>query len=364
MKKVGIITFHFVNNFGGNLQAYALRRVVEQKCNTDAELIDYRNWFIRFTDTVRLLPITTNFAEIKSGIKTMGQRLGRRRKFINFTKENNKLSRRYINHWQLNANPPGDDKYICGSDQIWNPFLTCGLSHNYFLRFEANPDNKIAYAPSFGTSGVEPRYQKKLDKYLNEIGHLSVRETSGQTFIKDLSNRDAIRVIDPTFLLTKEEWEAVGKNPLKSDEPYMLLYIMQRDDEMYGYAKKLKEKLGIKVVEISRYGYQPGFVDETLIDVGPDEFLGLFRDAAYVCTNSYHGLAFSVIFQKELCLVPCKRFRARISNLIDLLHIDISSCQDDDSLIANYDKVYVQQNIEKERKKALSYLNESLGLNE
>ena len=362
MKKVGIITFHFVNNFGGVLQAYALRRVVEEECNVEVVTIDYRNWFIRLTDRIRLFPISSNVKEIVSGLKTMGQRISRRKKFGNFTKDNNKLTRKYINHWQINNTPPGCDKYICGSDQIWNPFLTMGVASNYFLDFEHNADNKIAYAPSFGTDGVASHYKRRIRHYIETIGHLSVREKSGQEFIKRLTGKDALRLIDPTFLLDKGDWERIGVNPLGSKKPYILLYIMQRDMEVYRYVKKIKEQMGIRLVEISRFGYQPDFVDETLIDVGPAEFLGLFRDAAYVCTNSYHGLAFSIIFEKEFCLIPCKRFKARIDNLLDLLQISLTpDGNDEDVLTARYDKDYARTVIKTEKEKAIKFLVESVG---
>lgn len=152
--KVGIITFHFVNNFGGALQAYALRRVVAEQCNAEAEIIDYKNWFIRLTDSIRMLPITRNFQELKSGLKTMEMRFERKKKFNLFINKNIKLTRKYSSHLSLSINPPSDDKYICGSDQIWNPFLTMGVSSNYYLKFESDPKNKISYAPSFGTDGI------------------------------------------------------------------------------------------------------------------------------------------------------------------------------------------------------------------
>ena len=127
--------------------------------------------------------------------------------------------------------------------------------------------------------------------------------------------------------------------------------------------RKIKEEMGIKLVEISRYGYNPGFVDETLIDVGPSEFLALFRDADYVCTNSYHGLAFSIIFEKQFCLIPCKRFRARINNLLDLLQIDVNNDGDDwESLTASYDRDFINEVIEKERNKSIEYLKNSIGV--
>lgn len=361
--RVGIITFHFVNNFGGVLQAYALRRALEKECGIDAEIIDYRNWFIRLTDRIRLLPISTNVKEIVSGLRTFSERKGRRFKFGTFTKQSNRMSRKYISSRQLKAHPPGDDKYICGSDQIWNPVLTMGVVPCYFLDFEKEPNNKIAYAPSFGTDRISKRIRKCIQKYIQGIGHLSVREQSGQQLIHEITGLNPERLIDPTFLLGKKEWSELGENPLRSAEPYILLYIMQRDEEVYRYAKRVKQQKGIRLVEISRYGYQPGFVDEILVDVGPKEFLGLFRDATYVCTNSYHGLAYSIIFEKDFCLIPCKRFTARINNMLDLLRIDakVGNTDKRETLMARYDAEYVKNAIAEEREKAIQYLKDSLG---
>lgn len=288
--KIGIITFHFVNNFGGLLQSYALWRVISQQYDLECEVIDYRNWFIRFTDTIRLFPITTNMNELMNGLLSMRQRLGRVKKFNKFVNQYLKLSPRYYSHFQINRFPPNDEKFICGSDQIWNPFLTAGVSSNYFLGFESKPENKIAYAPSFGTIGIPNYYKKKIKKYISSIKYLSVREKSGQELIKLMTGREAERLIDPTFLLPKEEWDNLGKSP-EEKGPYILLYIMQRDEKVYDYARKIKSWLRIKLIEISRYGYKSDFVDEVIIDVGPREFLGFFRDASYICTNSYHGLA-------------------------------------------------------------------------
>ena len=360
--KVSVVTFHFVNNFGGVLQAYALQKTISERFNAECEVIDYKNWFISFTDTVRLFPITSSLKEIIVGLKTMRLRFERIHMFRDFISSNCRLTKLYRNYVALIIDPPVADKYVCGSDQIWNPMLTMGVSRGYFLRFVADSNNRIAYAPSFGTDRIPKFFKTAIKKYLDGMGHLSIRERSGRELIGQLTGKQAEQLIDPTFLMDKCDWEKLGKNP-RCGEEYILLYIMQRDMEVYEYARKIKEQMGIKLIEISRYGYNPGFVDECLINVGPAEFLGLFRDAKYVCTNSYHGLAFSIIFEKEFCLIPCKRFRARINNLLKLLHIE--TADDDNSkdrLTATYDKEYVRSTIASERQKAINYLKKSFGL--
>lgn len=358
--KISIITFHFVNNFGGILQAYALQRFVSESFDTNCEVIDYRCPFIRFTDFVRLFPVTSSFPEILSGIKTMGKRFDRLKKFKSFSEQNFTLTKTYNSYGALKANPPVCDKYIAGSDQIWNSFLTMGVSDAYFLSFVSNIEDKIAYAPSFGTEGIGEKSKKKIKEKLKTFKYLSAREAFGKDWIYEMTGRCVDLLIDPTFLLNKSDWEIVaGKRRVEGE--YILLYIMQQDMEVYEYAKQLKEKLGIKMVEISRYGYNPGFVDETIIDVGPQDFLALFRDAAFVCTNSFHGLAYAVIFEKDFCLVPCKRFRPRINHLLRLFNIvPPEESENWKCITPDYDRKAVSEIVAKEREKAIKYLTSSI----
>lgn len=358
--RVGIVTFHFVNNFGGALQAYALQNAIEQNCNVEAVLVDYRNWFIRFTDTVRILPITTNIKEFAFGWRTLKLRLNRLHKFRQFRQEKNKLTAYYGSYKALCKNMPDCDKYVCGSDQIWNTAITLSLAKAYFLTFEQNSANKFSYAPSFGSNQINPKYAVEMGKYIGSLNNISVRESDGVRLAEELTGREAMQLIDPTFLLSEQEWAKVSVAPAIR-EPYILLYIMQRDEEVYAYAKQIKKRLGIKVVEISRYGYRPDFVDVSLVDLGPAEFLGLFQNASYVCTNSYHGLAFSIIFGKEFCLIPCKRFSSRITSLLELLHIELpqeGSKQLAESAI--YDKEQIKKIISDERQKSVEYLQKNV----
>ena len=357
---VGIITFHFVNNFGGALQAYALKTVIEKGLGIKCKIIDYRNLFIRFTDFVRLFPITTTWKEVISGFATMGKRFDRVRRFRAFMKTHGNLTSTYKSVSSLRSNPPLFDKYICGSDQIWNPSITLGLSPAYFLDFVNEPEKKLAYAPSFGNASLSSKYYDKLRYYLSSFERLSVREASGKALIKQIADMEAECLIDPTFLLDKNEWSKLAPKP-KNNERYILVYLMQRDMSAYSYVQQLKKRLGIKAIEISRYGYQPEFVDETLVNIGPADFIKLFRDAEYVCTNSYHGLAFSLIFEKDFTLVACKRFKERILNLLNTCHIGPADKNGAwETWESSYDRESVRNALELERKKGLEYLTNNL----
>ncbi len=363
MTKTGIITFHFVNNYGGALQTFALQKYIAEEFGHDVRVIDYRNRFIQFTDFVRLFPVTPNSNEIAAGIRTMTSRLRRLKRFDQFVKEHIGLTRRYESIGALKKDPPVFDHYICGSDQIWNPTITLKPDPAYFLSFIGDPAKKTAYAPSFGNAGIPGRTRAEVRKLINRIGYVSVREESGQKLIRKITGKAVEKLIDPTFLIDREEWDKIAVMPqsVRPDEPYILLYIMQQDDEVYEYARRLKEQLGIKMVEISRYGYNPGFVDETVIDAGPGEFLGLFKNAACVCTNSYHGLAYSVIYEKDCCLVPCKRFTARIDNLLNLLGIDAhKDSKEERAMMLSYDRDAVRKIIGKERERSRRFLQRAL----
>lgn len=358
--RIGIITFHFVNNFGGALQAYALQRVVREQCHVDTVIVNYKNWFIRFTDFVRIFPISSNVKEICSGLCTMKHRLGRGKKFKRFLKENVKLTRLYRSTNSLKRNTPECEKFVCGSDQIWNPFLTCGVTGAYFCTFVKESSRKISYAASFGTSQLMEAQTKKIGQYVNELGSISVREKDGIDYVRDITGRDAKQLIDPALLLDASEWDEVAKDVPGLPDKYILLYIMQRDESVYNYVHALKKQVNLPIVEISRYGYKPSFVDYSVIDIGPSEFVGLFRNSQYVCSNSYHGLIFSIIFNKELCLIPSKRFSGRINNLLSLLECEIPSSSNEDNSLLSFDNDKLRKVIEREKNISFEYLKKNI----
>lgn len=357
--KTAIITFHFVNNFGGVLQAYAMQQTVRQYCGCEAQIIDYRNGFITLTDAIRVLPLSSQPKEIATGIRTLPDRFGRLGKFERFRKEEMRLTPLRYSHARLKREVPDADAYICGSDQIWNPVLTFGVDESYYLDFVGDESKKVAFAPSFGNARMPKVFQKKTQRLLQNLDAISVREKTGEETVFNLTNRPAELLIDPTFLLDKAHWEHMA---LESQvrQPYILLYIMQSDRTMYEYVRALKQRLGLCVVEISRYGFNPGFVDETLVDVGPREFLSLFCHADYICTNSYHGLIFSLIFEKQFCLVPCKRFQDRINHLVEMLSVKIEAGDIEQAGNANYDFKTVRERIRVERERSICWLRNQL----
>lgn len=360
MAKIGIITFHFVNNYGGALQAYALYRTLADHCDVAPTIIDYRNRFIAFTDAVRVFPVTTKGKELLSGLSTMSLRRGRIRKFQQFMRENAVLTETYRSAQKLKVSPPDCDSFICGSDQIWNPVITGGVDKEYFLDFAPEGTKRIAYAPSFGLKSIPPKFEQEIKTLLSRIDFLSIREQSSVELVKQLTGKDADVLIDPTLLMEKEKWLALAKKPEVPQE-YILVYIMQNDRSIYESVEKIKAETHLPVVAISRYGYQPHCVNQALVDVGPAEFLGLCANASMICTNSFHGLIFSLIFEKKLFLVPSKRFSGRMDNLLQLLGAEKEPIGDGEQMYSiRYAVDEVKQIVEREKEKSLRYLRDAL----
>ena len=351
--KTGIITFHFVNNFGGALQAYALRRYVSDRFGVDTELIDYRHWFIRFTDAVRMLPITTNARYYAPWFRSFKKMRARRRRFSDFMRRRGQLSRRADFSSSLKRIAGDYRLVICGSDQIWNPMLTCGLAKPYFLRFASKDCRRISYAVSVGTV----REREKMLGYVRDLDAVSIREPVD--WLEEQVNLE--HHIDPTLLLETREWDDIAA-PVTGQGDYILTYFMQMNEAAYQTVGQIKRETGLRVADISRYGYKPDCVDESLVDVGPEEFVGLFKGAGRVCTNSFHGLVFALIFNKPVDYVPMHRFGGRVERLCDLLGIERIPMDGGAYFRMEYSPEKKDRILELERKRTFTYLEREIKL--
>lgn len=358
--KTAIITYHFVNNFGGALQACSLCRTVHN-LGHDVKILDYRHPFILFTDFVRLFPVSANPKTILSGLLTMRKRFVRVSRYREFMKSCMDLTDTVMTRRGLERLVPGFDTFICGSDQLWNPKITFGICPVYSLSFVPSEKRKIAYAPSFGTYNLPETHFWNVAGLLADFHRISVREEEGSKILEPLTGKSVPRLIDPTFLTTGEDWSKLATKA-RIHGKFILLYIMQADDSVYAHAKRLKDLLGIKIVEISRYGTKHDFVDEVIVDAGPREFLALFRDAEFVCTNSFHGLCFSLIFNKRFYLVPSRRFSDRLTSQLSIFSLEMFSGKTPEEIIKmHFNWESINAVIAEERRKAIAYLKEGLG---
>ena len=189
------------------------------------------------------------------------------------------------------------DLILSGSDQIWNPkiFPDGRFDPVFFGAFSQR--RRIAYAPSFGIPHIPEGMEEELRGYLKQFSHISVRERQGQRIVKDLTGQEVPVVLDPTLLLTRDQWSAMAAPPGLSGG-YILCYCISRPGALAPYIHQLAEKTGLPVVQLCGIRQKVHPRARCVLDAGPAEFLSLFQNASYVCTNSFHGTVFSVQFQK------------------------------------------------------------------
>lgn len=300
-KKIGILTFHQALSYGAKLQAYALQQFM-QKNGIDNEIIDYTCHFM-YTRLIRPIRVGT-YHKARSfyrSLITMRQTGIDRRKSIAFRTKYIKLSRPFT---EKNIAEASDEyaAFISGSDQVWSPTVV-GFDKIYFLNF-ARPEQKYSYAASIGERNLTDAQAVEYKKLLSDFRKFSVREQNAADVIKELTGRSSVINIDPTLLLTAEEWDKIIM-PVKEidpNEPYIFLFNVKTPNTLFDYAKKLSRETGLKIYSIQKN--RRNRVDGvTYLDpVMANEFVWLIKNARYVVTNSFHGTAFSIIYKKDYAI--------------------------------------------------------------
>lgn len=385
MKKVGIVSCYFKNNYGSMLQAYATKKILDNN-NIPNETINIDN-NIDFKKGKRKYYASQlfNFKFIKSKfgmiklkldkkiVKDLGKNISiRDSKYKEFRKEFN-LSISCSDYKSLSE--MADAKYsdvIVGSDQLWLPVNV--VSDYYTLNWVSDNINKISYATSFGISKIPDKYADEYKKFLSRINYLSVREESGKKICDEYGISSKV-VCDPTILLTKEEWEQEAVQERIIPDKYILCYFLGSNIEHRKFAEKLREKTGYKIVSLNHADeyvkYSDIFADITPYDIGPREWINLIKNAEYVCTDSFHGTVFSLLFNK--IFFDFRRYsesnkmstNSRIDSLLDLAGVDknriLTGNEDVDTVIKykiNYNKV--NKNIDKIRQESKKWLLSSI----
>lgn len=295
--KAGLVTFYHIHHYGALLQAAATERAVES-LGGECEIIDY---YVNQNNALFRRPTGVGSAAADAHTALHYSALKRRYdRFEQFSADHLHISaQHYENRWALAGASLPYDVLLSGSDQIWNPtiFPDGRFDPVFFGAFSSL--RKIAYAPSFGISHIPERMEEELQSYLKSFSHLSVRERQGQTIIRDLTGQTVPVVLDPTLLLTGQEWSTMA-NPAGAgpEGGYILCYCISKPGALIPYIRMLAEKTGLPVVQLCgiRQRIVPGA--RCVLDAGPAEFLSLFQNASYVCTNSFHGTVFSVQFHR------------------------------------------------------------------
>ncbi len=385
MKKIGIVSCYFKDNYGSMLQAYATQKVLDNmglenetfniKGNVDfakgkkkyykSQVFNYS--FIKSKFGMAWLKI------YKKLNKDLGKNITiRERKYEEFRKEIN-LTKPYRTYKELNEYSKNYSSIIVGSDQLWLPVNV--VADYYTLNWVPENINKISYATSFGISQVPDKYKNTYINFLNRLNYISVREDKGVEIVKNLINKEATLVCDPTILLTREEWLQIQEQEPIIKDKYILCYFLGKNIEHRKFAERLKAKTGCKIVSLNHADeyvkYSDKFADETPYDIGPKEFLNLIRNAEYICTDSFHGTVFSLINNKKF--FTFERYsskngkvstNSRIYSLLGIMNLQnrVLKGNEDIEKVLNYEIDFniVNEKLSEFRENSKKYLTQAL----
>jgi coenzyme F420-reducing hydrogenase beta subunit len=301
--KIAVLTFQDSLNFGAALQTLALQKFIIS-LGYPCEVLDYSNPIRSKEHSVKGLFLSAlkkrdikRAARVALGAPVIYKRI---KVFKAFYRKNILLSqKRYVSAKALSADLDRYQCYIAGSDQIWN-WRNNGKDASYLLDFVGTKKYSISYASSFGMAEIAPEIQEIYAKAFKDIDALSVRENKGAQIVTELTGMQPEVVLDPTFLLGKEQWAEDMPSSAQAGKPYILVYASN-----YKTFEKFKSQIGVDtekydVVVISTSPKPSSLLQSKLkFSLDPLEFVRLIRNASYVLTSSFHGTALSVILQKD-----------------------------------------------------------------
>lgn len=361
--KIGIYTIHHVNNYGAMLQAYATQKALKN-AGFESELVDL--YPIRLEkDNRYFFPATSSKNIIKNILSALNPKIKlKSRNFSTFHKRL-KLSKRYYSVEEIYQNPPKYDIHLVGSDQVWN--LERGLSDKniFFLNFLPAESTRISYASSFGSENINSEKKDTLTNLLSKFKNISVREKSAVDIIKKYTGIDATQVMDPTFLLSCEEWnQLAGNEPLIKGE-YVIAYGFSEKESTNLLIKYIREKLNVPIIGISVSPYHPFDYDSFYQEAGPIEFLNLIKYAKLVITSSYHGAAFAIHFRKDFLITQHSTRNTRIESMLNITSlqdriIDLSNPQSYLGKVFKTDYSIVESLIKSASEHSLNWLVNSI----
>ncbi len=322
------MTFHIAHNFGAMLQAYALVTKING-LGFNCEILDYRFAYIdRWSGIRNRSDLSKEYGFLLGNLRFVKRYLKgeyrsikpMRKKFDNFMRKDILLSSEV--YFTADELAYADyDVIVFGSDQIWNTDLTNGIAFEYLGKhFDNSITRLISYAASCGKDSLKPEWKNDFLPLLQRFQSLGIREKAFADFLCDEYGLPAQTVLDPVFLLEKAEWEQMVSNINVSDNgPYLLVYAFQTEDDIYHLARKIATERGLKLVVIS-YKKEDKLNDMLqLTDAGPKDFVALIHNADFICTSSFHGMAFAILFEKNFYCMGHPLYSQRNIDLLNMI---------------------------------------------
>ncbi len=373
--KVSVITQHTVNNYGSVLQTYATAEVF-RRLGHETEFVDFwRHSNLAEVRAEQLLQRNRKLQKLKCLWGICGASRKGMHKFLAWYLERNRrhmqrflqdhvrfTTKRYTSFDMLQQDPPAADAYVTGSDQVWNSQYNEGIEKAYYLAYAPVGRKRIAFAASIGKTQWEPWEIPETRNLLQQYTAISVREASACRLLDDLGI-SSVPILDPTMVLTGEDWRALADYKKCPAKPYLLIYQLNRDVQMDAYAEKLAAQKGWQILRIGYHRSDKKRIGKCVYCPTVPEFLGLFANAACCLTDSFHATAFSLNFGTDVLSVCPPRFATRIESILELtgtLDRLVSSYEDMTPADQPIDKKAVADILQKHRQNALDFLQKAL----
>ncbi len=369
MKHFGIVSYNMYCNFtnyGSALQSYALHKSINKlgQDKWESILVDYcpdsmadkdplnpfKNMWDKDEESYRMCEMS--MPAIRENYK----------KFNNFYDTYLKKSKK--KYTSSNFNDILEDEnlngFVCGSDTIFCPD-EFGFDDGFYANYDCMKNSySVAYAASFGDPNFTDEMYPVLNERLKNFKAFGLRENLMIPYVKEHTDVPVERVIDPTLLLTYEDYDELASERLVS-EKYLLVYSRRYNPAMEAYAEKMAEENGWKIVEISLRACNADKGHIMFYHAGVEEFLSLVKHAEFVVTNSFHGIILSTQFKREYVIFSREQCNTKIQEVLDLFGVpDRIMVTGKESLPEKIDYKRVHERIAEARKKSLEFLKEEL----
>lgn len=339
--KIGTVTYHRANNYGAELQAYALFKYLKN-LGYDVEIVDY--WPKYHSRIYSVFGFILNYLHSIRRIKNILRFPIVLFLCIKIVIKNRRYSKFRSNYMIIGPKEgmASYDAVFYGSDTIWNNKIANGFDPVYWGDKVIKSTYKFSYAPSMGNVIDTEDTYLFCKKMLPNFRRISVRESNLIEKFKEWGWNDVVQVGDPAFLLSKEQWSELIPSS-KNEEDYILIYNLEESAVATKIAEELSSKTNLRIIKLT--GYVQKTLKKNVIDTaGPIEFLDLIKNAKYIVTSSFHGVAFSIIFEKQFCF-HSNNETERISSILSLCglsdrfvaneHVDIFSKEIDYKEVKN-----------------------------
>lgn len=364
--KVEIITLHRITNFGSLLQTYATQTSIE-KLGHDAEVMDFvpegtsfkracwpKNNVSLWKKLVKLPALLVinilEFREVNSFLK----------KYIHLS------PRKYNCYQEILDHIPIADAYMSGSDQVWNT-----QNNNpsddlkaYYLGFAPENKKRIAYAGSFGKNTFTPGEEAIIKEFIAKYDHISVREDDGLNILHRFGFDNGVHVVDPTLLLSGEDWKKFASVKKVPKHGYVFVYNLNRNGLIKEVAQAIAQEKGLRIINFAdTFDFIKGA--ENRFGNTAEDFVNHIANADYVVTDSFHGTAFSLNLNRQVIVVKAPRYNSRIESILRLAgSLEtrlVGSVQEGlNALAAPIDYQEVNPRMEAAREKSYEYLKNAL----